>query len=129
MNLPAAPIRVLLVEPDADTRELYDVALRAAGFQVFPAHDAASAMIAFATHTPAIVVSETRLPDRSAAELLTRFSDAGVPVVALTTDPLYQHHDSRAAGLAAVLMKPCLPDEVVAVIRVALGGGAHGGTR
>src|SRR5688572_19046286 len=118
MNVFAAPTRVLLVEPHADTRELYDWGLRAAGFEVWTAADAASALIAFATHPPCVVVSETRLPHRSADDVLSRFLDAGVLVIALTTDPLYQHHP-YAWRFSAILLKPCFPDEVVAAIREA----------
>lgn len=118
MMLIPAPIRVLLVEPHADSRELYVLGLAKAGFDVVAAADAASATVAFAAHTPAIVVSETRLPDQ--ADLLTWFSDAGVSVIALTTDPLFS---TRAipTGVTAVLLKPCFPDDVVAAIRAALG--------
>jgi len=129
MTFTPAAIRVLLVEPHADSRELYVLGLTAAGFQVFAAEDGASATVAFAAHAPAIVVSETRLPDVSDAELLTRFWDAGVPVIALTTDPLSQRH-AGSARLSAVLLKPCFPDQVAASIRMALevapeGGGAQ----
>jgi DNA-binding response OmpR family regulator len=118
MNLPAAPIRVLLVEPHADTRELYDVGLTAAGFEVVTVADMASAMIAFTMHRPTIVVSETRLPDGS--DMLTNLARVGVPVIALTTEPLWERRAFRAAGLTAVLLKPCLPDEVATAIRGAL---------
>ena len=64
MNVIVAPIRVLLVEPHADTRELYDLGLTAAGFDVRTADDTSSATLAFASHAPTIVVTETRLPDR-----------------------------------------------------------------
>ena len=118
MHLPAGPIRVLLVEPHADTRELYDLGLTAAGFDVWTADDTSSARVAFAAHAPTIVVSETRLPGGS--DLLARFAAAGVPVIALTTAPPYQHHALRAVGIATVLLKPCLPDEVATAIREAL---------
>ena len=118
MNVIVAPIRVLLVEPHADTRELYDLGLTAAGFDVRTADDTSSATLAFASHAPTIVVTETRLPDRS--DLLTRFAAAGVPVIALTTSPL-DHHAFRAGGAVAVLVKPCFPDEIAAAIREALG--------
>ena len=125
MTFTPAAIRVLLVEPHADSRELYVLGLTTAGFQVFAAEDGTSATRAFAAHAPAIVVSEMRLPDVSAAELLARFSDAGVPVIALTTDPLSQRH-ARPACLRAVLLKPCFPDQVAASIRMALEASPQG---
>ena len=117
MHLPAR-IRVLLVEPHADTRELYHLGLTAAGFDVRTADDAASATVAFASHAPTIVVSEMRLPGRS--DLLARAGVAGVAVIALTTNPL-DHHAVLGPAVVAVLIKPCLPDEIAAAIRQAAG--------
>ena len=118
MNVLAAPVRVLLVEPHPDTRELYRIGLTSAGFDVRTAPDASSASVAFADYAPAVVVSEMRLPGRS--DLLSRVAAAGVAVIALTTDPL-DHHAGLGPAVAAVLMKPCLPTEVAAAIREALG--------
>ena len=118
MNVIVAPIRVLLVEPHADTRELYHLGLTAAGFDVRTADDAASASVALVSHAPTIVVSAMRLAGWS--DLLTGFAAAGVPVIALTTDAL-DHQAVIGPAVAAVLMKPCLPDEVATAIRQALG--------
>jgi DNA-binding response OmpR family regulator len=118
MNSPAAPIRVLLVEPHDDSRDLYELGLRAHGFDVFAVADAAAAMRACAHHPPTIVVSETRV--RGWSDLLTSMVEKGMPIIALTTDPLFYHQSFRA-GPRAVLLKPCFPDEVVAAIRGTLG--------
>jgi DNA-binding response OmpR family regulator len=117
MHVTAARIRVLLVEPHADTRELYELGLTAAGFDVVAVADASAAMVACANLQPSIVVSETRLPDYG--ELMTRLADAGVPVIALTTDQRY-HLCPLDAGSRAVLLKPCSPDEVAGAICAAL---------
>jgi DNA-binding response OmpR family regulator len=113
----AAAVRVLLVEPHADTRELYGRALTSIGWEVVTATDGASASRAFFTHQPTVVVSETRLPDGGEAALLRAFADAGVAVVALTTAPPYQHRDFSGMRLSAVLMKPCLPDVLARAVR------------
>ena len=118
MHVFAAPTRVLLVEPHADTRELYECGLTAAGFDVRTAHDDTSAIVALTAFMPAIVVSEMRLPDLG--RLLTRCAEAGVPVIALTTDPS-SRADRSGVGIASLLLKPCLPDEVARAIRGVLG--------
>jgi DNA-binding response OmpR family regulator len=116
-----AAIRVLLIEPDPDTRELYEIGLTMAGMDVRSAPDAASATVAFAQHSPVILVSETRLPDRSKMTSLTRLSNAArVPVIAITTLPQYQHHAFRDWDVATVLMKPCGPHDLASAIRAAL---------
>lgn len=101
MTVPAARVRVLFIEPDADNRELYTLGLTAAGFEVVAVDDATSAPVVFATYAPAIVVTATRLPGHCALTLLRYFSEAGVPVIALTTAPVFQHDALRAAAPCA----------------------------
>ena len=113
-------VRVLLVEPHADTREMYVVGLTYRGFRVFTARDESSATAAFATHAPSIVVSDTRLPHGGEVGLLRGFADAGVPVIALTCLPPEQHSALRAANLRALLMKPCQPDMLAEAIALVL---------
>ena len=113
----AAPIRVLLIEPHADTRDLYDFGLTAAGFDVVTADGVASALLAFATHPPNIVVGAVGPRDCGERALLTCWARASIPVVALTTypDPALQR-----AGMTSVLLKPCLPTDLATAIREAL---------
>ncbi len=95
-------VRVLLVEPHADTREMYVVGLTYRGFRVFTARDESSAAAAFATHAPNIVVSDTRIPHGGEVGRLRGFADAGVPVIALTCLPPSSTCPSRSepAGVA-----------------------------
>jgi DNA-binding response OmpR family regulator len=125
MTHTAAVIRVLLVEPHRDTRELYARALIAVGWDVFAAADGISACDALRTLRPSIVVTETWLPEVDAVELLSASADAGIPVIALTTTG--SEHDSTPGGMpfAAVLLKPCLPDELVRVVRQVAGDAAR----
>jgi CheY-like chemotaxis protein len=111
MTVSAARVRVLLVEPDADNRDLYTVGLKAAGFDVVAVDDVTSATVDLVTEVPAIAVTATR-----------RCSEAGIPAIALTTAPLAEHEALRAAGARFVLLKPYLPDQLAALIDGVLGG-------
>ena len=119
--MPLAAVRVLLVEPHDDTRELYDRALTSVGWEVVTAPDGPSANSTFSIYNPTVVVSETRLPDGEEMALLSAFADAGVPVIALTTAPADQHGVFSGVRLSAVIMKPCLPDELVRTVRKVVG--------
>jgi DNA-binding response OmpR family regulator len=112
-----AAIRVLLVEPHADTRELYAFGLASMGWEVVTAMDAASAHAAFKALRPAVVVSETWLPDGGEVALLRAFADTGIPIIAMTTAPPDQHDAFSGLGLSAVVLKPCLPEELARAIR------------
>ena len=117
-----AAVRVLLIEPHTDTRELYALALAAEGWEVVavPAGYAEHRAF-FDTSPPAVVVSETWLPDGEETALLNGFADAGAVVVAVTTTPWRVR---APAGLATVLTKPCLPTDLVRVIREILAESA-----
>ena len=113
----AAAIRVLLVEPHADTLELYSFELTGMGWQVIPVTDGGSAARAFASNPPDVVVSAAHLPGEDALALMRAFGEAGVPVIALTTVPPAQHHIYSELRLAALLAKPCLPERLAQAIR------------
>ena len=116
MAYAAAAVRVLFVEPDADTRDLYALWLSGLGWHVTTAADGAGAAAALLSDRPDVLVCELRLPDRAVAPLLALAHAAGVPVIALTTAPANQHEQVAQSSLAALLMKPIEPDAVVAAI-------------
>ena len=116
-----AAVRVLLIEPHTDTRELYALALAAEGWEVVAVAAGDAAHRAFSDTSPAVVVSETWLPDGEETALLNGFADAGAVVVAVTTTPWRVR---APAGLATVLTKPCLPTDLVRVIREILAESA-----
>src|SRR5579871_3030867 len=57
-----APSRVLVAEPDADTRALYRTALSLAGCDVSVALDGREALTTALVQPPTLIVSELRLP-------------------------------------------------------------------
>jgi len=108
--LPAA--RVLLVEPDPDTRELYAAALAANRYEVDEAEDGREALAkAFGFH-PTLLIAETRLPFIDGYQLckLLRLdnetSDVLIILVTSDTRPV-QVERARFVGADAVLVKPC----------------------
>jgi DNA-binding response OmpR family regulator len=118
MNSAGAPV-VLLVDDHDDTREMYAHALRLSAFQVLEAGDGEKGL-ALATETPpAVVVTDLVMGGPvPATDLCRRFGAEGVPVLVVTGivgGPL--HEEIRAAGCAAVLIKPVPPDTLVAEIR------------
>jgi DNA-binding NtrC family response regulator len=114
-----AAVRVLLIEPHADTRELYARTFAAEGLEVVAVADGEAARRAFRHRAPSVVVSETWLPEGGEAELLNGFAESGAVVVALTTTPW----QIPAGGkLAALLTKPCHPTDVVRMVRQAMAG-------
>ncbi len=81
----SAPASVLVVEDDAAVRFGLCGALRALGFLVLEADSCAAAARAFLAH-PDVVVTDLRLPDGDAIELLPklRAMDATIPIFIVT---------------------------------------------
>lgn len=120
--LPDHPPIILIVEDDADTRELYRTILSIEGFWVADAADAASAVDQAADLHPDVIVTDLGLPGgRDGLSLARQIhgnpKTADVPVLALTGRAV---SDVPNDLFQEVLQKPILPDAFVAAIRRSL---------
>jgi CheY-like chemotaxis protein len=114
--------RVLVVDPDADTRALYREALRMEGCDVVEAADGRDALTKALVWPPAIVITELRLPLLSGfalCEILRRDRlTATVPIVVITGEArgaeLERVHRIGANG---VIVKPTTPDVLLSAVR------------
>ncbi len=112
----AAPI--LLVEDDALLRQAFAILLEDAGYRVVEAGSAAEALTAAGKETPALVVLDIGLPDRSgldvAQELRARVDTAEIPILALTGRVGAQERDAcLAAGCSEYHGKPLQPQRLL----------------
>ena len=117
---------VLLVEDDGPGRRLYAEWLTGAGFSVRQAHNGLQALEHALESIPDVVVTDLNIPGIDGFELTRRLKQdprtRAVPVVAVTGYAAFQADPARAirAGCAAVLEKPCSPDDLEAAIRTLL---------
>jgi signal transduction histidine kinase/ActR/RegA family two-component response regulator len=121
---PLEGMRVLVVEDQADTRDLLEQSIRGAGATVHAASSSEEAFRAFERHLPDVVVSDIGLPGEDGYALIRRIrarsAEAGgqVPAIALTA---FAHSDDRTralrAGFQLHLAKPVEPEELVASLR------------
>lgn len=115
------PPRVLLVDDDHDSRELYVQILEWAGFDVRWAEDGETALRIAAQHAPEAVVLDIILPRRDGIALLGDFRQApemaAVPVIALTGYPDAADRARSAGGFSQVLEKPCEPFTLIRTVR------------
>jgi signal transduction histidine kinase len=122
---PVIPRRVLIVEDNADAREMLGTALSSAGHEVRGADTGAAALDAVATFRPDVGLIDIGLPGVDGYEVARRLRLTGggkhMLLVALTG--YGQPEDrlrARAAGFDAHLTKPVLPEQLAAVL-----AGAH----
>jgi DNA-binding response OmpR family regulator len=113
---------VLLVNDDVDVLEMYRVGLLLYGFHAVVAVASADAVEQRRHLTPDLIVADLSLSQRDGWRLLADLKGESVgrsaPIVLLTStaDAVMQ---SRAyeLGCAAVLLKPCPPDELAVIAR------------
>jgi DNA-binding response OmpR family regulator len=125
------PVRqtVLIVEDDADLRNMYRLALTFAGFDVQIVGDGLEALRRIDHDPPALVVLDLSLPSISgivvrqeiAASAVTR----DIPIVIVTGSP------ERAEGLdvACVLSKPVSPERLTQAVKACLAAGTGSSRR
>jgi two-component system, OmpR family, phosphate regulon response regulator OmpR len=113
---------ILLVDDSADTVAMYALGLAHAGYRPLTAFDASSALDQLKQEHPDAVVTDLQLVGgRSGWDLIEEIkhnaSTRRIPVIVLTgrQDPSIAVTAQRV-GCAAVLIKPCLPDELAHVL-------------
>ena len=122
MNLKG--VRVLLVEDEADSREVLAFILEYCGAEVATAASVREAMEIFDRSQPSVVVSDISMPEEDGYGLIKRVRDrapdAGgtVPAVAVTAFR-YEHNRDRclSAGFQEYLSKPVDPDVLCKTVR------------
>jgi diguanylate cyclase (GGDEF)-like protein len=119
----AEPLRVLVVDDDADIAELLALTVRLEGWEPVVARTGAEAFAAVRTAAPAAALVDFQLPDMNGLELiqLARSVDPDLPCIAVTG----QGNERVAveimkAGAADYLVKPFEPREVAVAVRRAL---------
>jgi CheY-like chemotaxis protein len=113
---------VLVVEDYQDAREMYAAYLQFSGYGVAEAANGVEAVEKAQQLLPDIVLMDLALPRMDGWEATRRLKadprTRHIPVVALTGHALAGHAEgAREAGCDAFVIKPCLPDALVAEIQ------------
>ena len=128
-------LRVLVVDDEADARQVLVMVLEQAGAIVTAAGSARDAIEALVEARPDVLVSDLGMPDRDGFDLIRQVRDeghdaSGLPAVALTA--FVQKDDARLALLAGFQVhvpKPVDPHELTFVIARLVGRGPSGSLR
>ena len=113
---------ILLVDDDADTLEMYEVGLAAGGFNAIGTRDGTSVAQQVDTVRPDAIVTDLQLQGTTGWGVIESLKQNAVgppiPVVLLTgySNPEIDRH-AQQLGCAAVLTKPCMPDDLAVVLR------------
>src|ERR1700687_3255837 len=112
---PLAPIpRILIVDANDDTRELYRESFQLSGCHVVEASDGREALTEALVSPPSLVVTEISLPfldGFALCEILRRDrATAAIPILVVTAAPPAAMDRARRAGADMVLPNPPTPD-------------------
>jgi two-component system chemotaxis response regulator CheY len=116
-----APRRVLVVDGDVDTREMYGEFLAKKRWSVSQARDGREALVVAFKDEPSIVVTELWLPvidGLALCRLLRRDRlTRATPILVVTSETRANYlNEAQQVGANAVLIKPSTPDAVSAEI-------------
>jgi CheY-like chemotaxis protein len=121
-------VRVLVVDDEADARELLERVLSDCSAEVITAGSAEEALLLIVQHRPHVLVSDIGMPDVDGYELLRRVrvmereSGGRLPAIALTA---FARSEDRTralrAGFLVHVAKPVDPSELVATVASVLG--------
>ena len=119
-------LSVLVVDDDADARDLISTALRHAGAQVMPAASARDALELLQTSTPDIVVSDIAMPNGTGYDLVRQIRAtarlARIPAIALTAYGRIEDRErALSAGFNFHIVKPVEPLHLVHAVAAAAG--------
>ena len=109
-------VRVLVVEDDADTRELVRATLESAGASVDVVASANDARREISAEQPDVLISDIRMPAEDGYSLIRSLRGAGIvtPAIALTAYARREDADeAHAAGFQVHLAKPIDPRRLV----------------
>ncbi len=116
-------LRVLVVDDEADTRELLQVILESCGAQVKTASSAVAALEAIAKEAFDVLISDIGMPEEDGYALIAKVRaldeerGGGIPAAALTAYAREQDHvRTLRSGFQIHVPKPISPSELVAVV-------------
>jgi CheY-like chemotaxis protein len=122
--------RVLIVDDDAESREMYTVALSLLGFEALSVPNAEEAFAEACAVHPDAVVTDIMLPRLSGLDLARRLrgdsrtTDTGIIVLTGHASESTRRR-ARAAGCDRFLVKPCVPDALALAIHDVLASRCH----
>ena len=125
--------KVLIIDDDADLRELASLIFKKAGAQVITAHDGLDGLSKFFMHHPNLIILDVMMPDSNGFDVCQRIRQVSDdPLIMLTA--LNQEQDmlkGLAAGADDFMSKPFNPDILLAraqtVLRRAQRSNNHNG--
>jgi CheY-like chemotaxis protein len=119
---------ILVVDDDTSVRELLQLHLGAAGYEVHAAADAIAAGYLVLRTPPDLIVCDVNMPHMDGFEFISALkadkSIPNIPVIFLTTLEEGDHR-GKELGVVGYLTKPIRSDRLLSLVAKHVPGGAH----
>lgn len=107
----AMPSKIVIVEDEPDTAEMFAEMMRMSGYQIYKAYNGTSAVALISKEKPAAVVLDLMMPDVSGLEVLRFIREepeiADIPVIVVSAKSLPSDiKNGLEAGASVYLTKP-----------------------
>ncbi|MFL5455098.1 MAG: response regulator [Myxococcales bacterium] len=117
-----SPLRALVVDDYVDAREMYAEYLSFKGFEVVQAQNGLQAVAQATSLLPDFILLDLALPDIDGIEVTRRLKKApetaAIPIIMLTANAQPRMlEEARKVGCAAVVVKPCTPEELLEIVQ------------
>jgi len=124
--------KILVAEDEKDIRELIAFTLRYAGFDVEVAVNGIEALEKIGQEKPDLVILDVRMPRMTGYEVCRRLKEdpqtRDIPVVFLSAKGQdMEVQEGYASGAEEYIIKPFVPDDLVAQVQRILEQAGHGG--
>ncbi|HKE06116.1 MAG TPA: response regulator [Blastocatellia bacterium] len=113
-------LRVLVVEDNDDSRQLYVLVLTRAGFEVIEAVDGEMALAMLPLCEPDLLITDIQTPSMSGIDLIRRIRCeekwANLPIIAISAYSRDQLAHAAIHGATRVLRKPFEPNRLLSAV-------------
>jgi two-component system chemotaxis response regulator CheY len=115
--------RVMAVDDSATVRQVLQMTLQGAGYEVIEAVDGRDAVEKLAKDRVDMMVTDLNMPNMDGIELIRHVRQAPgcrfMPIIMLTTESQPEKkQEGKAAGASGWIVKPFKPEQLLAVVRM-----------
>lgn len=115
--------RVMTVDDSATVRQVLQMTLEGAGYEVLQAVDGVDALNLLNTETVDMMVTDLNMPNMDGINLIREVrqnpANRFMPIIMLTTESQPERKkEGKLAGASGWIVKPFRPEQLLAVVRV-----------
>ena len=124
--------KIMIIDDSKPIRQLVSLTLEAAKYEVCTAEDGRDALSKVPTFQPNLIICDVNMPNMNGIDFVKAMKSEApyeeykfIPIVMLTTESSEQKkNEGQIAGAKAWMVKPFLPERLLAVVEKIVGAPA-----